>query len=51
MEDGHTSVTCHKSWRKPNHQEGFTCANAQEYLNAGWDPCTKGVHKSQLPEY
>ncbi len=30
VEDGHTSVMCHKSWRKPNHQEGFTCANAQD---------------------
>jgi hypothetical protein len=49
MEDSHTSVRCHKSWRKPNRQEGFTCANVQEYLNAGWDPCTKGMHKSQLP--
>jgi hypothetical protein len=51
VEDGHTSVTCHKSWRKPNHQEGFTCANAQEYLNEGWNLCTKGMHKSQLPGY
>ncbi len=51
MEDGHTSIMCHKLWRKPNQQEGFTHANAQEYLNAGWDPCTKGLHKSQLPGY
>jgi hypothetical protein len=47
MEDGHTFIKCHKLWRKPNHQEGFTRANAQEYLNAGWDPGTKGIHKSQ----
>ncbi len=51
MEDGHTSVTCHKLWRKPNHQDNFTCANAQEYLNVWWDPCTKGMHKSQLLGY
>ncbi len=35
MEDGHTSIMCHKDKKKPNHQEGFTCANAQDYLNAG----------------
>ncbi len=51
MEDGHESVTCHKSWRKLNHQEGSTRANAQEYLNAEWDPCTKGMHKRQLLDY
>ncbi len=51
VEDGHTSVTCHNLWRKPNHQEGFTCTNAEEYLNARWDPCTKGMHKSQLSGY
>jgi hypothetical protein len=37
--------------RKPNHQERFTRTNAQEYLNAGWNLCTKGMHKSQLPGY
>jgi hypothetical protein len=51
VEDVHISVTCHKLWRKTNHQEGFTRANAQEYLNVGWDLCTKGMHKSQLPGY
>ncbi len=51
VEDGPTSVTCHKSWRKPSHQDGFTCTTAQEYLNAGWDPCNKGMHKSQLQGY
>jgi hypothetical protein len=51
VEGRHTSVMCHKLWRKPNHQEGFTCANAQVYLNAGWYLCTKGMHKSQLLGY
>jgi hypothetical protein len=51
VEDGHTVITYHKARRKPNHQEGFTRANAQEYLNVGWDPCTKWMHKSQLPGY
>jgi hypothetical protein len=30
------------------HQEGFTCANALEYLTTGWDPCTKLMHKTKL---
>jgi hypothetical protein len=51
IEDSRTSIMCHKTWRTPNHQEGFTYANALEYLNVGWDPCTKGMHKSQLPGY
>jgi hypothetical protein len=51
MEEGHTSAMCHKSWKKSNHQEGFTRANLQEYLNVGWDPCTKGIHRSQLQGY
>jgi hypothetical protein len=51
MEDGHTSITCHKAWQKPNHQEGFTHANVQEYLNVGWDPFTKGMLKTQLPGF
>jgi hypothetical protein len=51
MEDDHTSITYHKLRRKSNHQEGFTRANAQEYLNVGWDLCTKGMQKSQLLGY
>ncbi len=28
VEDGHNSGTCPMQWRRPNHQVGFTCANA-----------------------
>ena len=35
IEEGHMSVTCYRDWRKLNHQEGFTCTNAQEYINTG----------------
>jgi hypothetical protein len=45
IEDRHTSMTCPTSWHRPNHPEGFTWANAQEYINQGWDPCTKAMHK------
>jgi hypothetical protein len=33
VEDGHTSITGPSHWRKPTHTEGYTHANAQEYLN------------------
>ena len=49
VEDGHTSVTCPMQWRRPNHQVGFTRANAQQYINAGYDACTRAMHKSQYP--
>ncbi len=48
IEDGHTLVTCPRSWRKPNHQEGFNRNNAQAYIDAGWKPSTKGRHKTQF---
>jgi hypothetical protein len=54
VEEGHTSITCvrcHKLWRKPNYQEGFTGATVQEYLNTGCDLCTKEMRKSQLLGY
>ncbi len=47
IEDGHTSITCpFKRW---NHQDSFTCGNAQQFIAAGYDPCTKGMHKTVLP--
>ncbi len=49
IEDGHTSVTCPHAWRRTNHQEGFTQGNAQAYLKAGWNPSTKGIHKTKFP--
>ena len=44
IEDGHTSITCpFKRW---NHQDSFTRKNAQQFIAAGYDPCTKGMHKT-----
>ncbi len=51
IEDGHTSVTCPRGWRKPNHQEGFDQNNAQAYIYAGWKPSTKGRNKTQFPGF
>ena len=51
VEEGHTSATCPTEWRKPNHQEGFNRANAQQYITAGYKPSTKGMHKNVLPAY
>jgi hypothetical protein len=51
IKDGHTSVTCPHAWRQTNHQEGFTRENSQAYLNAGWDPSTKGMHKTKFPGF
>ena len=50
IEDGHRSITCLHEWRR-THQEGFTQGNAQAYLNAGWDPSTKGMHKTKFPGF
>ena len=49
VEDGHTSKTCPALWRRANHQEGFDRTNASQYILAGYDACTKAMHKSQLP--
>jgi hypothetical protein len=51
IKDGHTFITCPAAWRRPNHPEGFTRANAQEYINQGWDPCTKAMHKTKIPRF
>ena len=51
VEDGHTSKTCPANWRKMNHQEGYTRENARQWINAGYDPCTKGMHKTQFPSF
>ena len=47
--DWHMSHTCNN--RKPSHDEPYTRANAQMFLNRG-DPhvCTAGIHKTQLPQ-
>jgi hypothetical protein len=47
IENGHTSITCpFKRW---NHQDSFTRKNARQFIAAGYDPCTKGMHKTVLP--
>ena len=51
VEDGHTSRTCPHDWRRANHQEAYGRHNAQEYINAGYDPSTKAKHKTQLPNF
>ena len=47
IEDGHTSVTC--PFKKANHQPAFSRENAQQFIAAGYDPCTKGMHKTIFP--
>ncbi len=49
VKDGHTLQTCWYANRRPNHQEGANRGNAQQYIDAGYDACTKAKHKSVLP--
>ncbi len=49
VEDGHTLATCPTHWRKTDHQVGFTRGNVQQWINQGYPPCTKGMHKTKLP--
>jgi hypothetical protein len=49
VEDGHTSKTCPAPWRRANHQEGYDRNDSGQYIAAGYDACTKAMHKSQLP--
>ncbi len=51
VEDGHTSRTCPYNWRRSNHQEAYDRSNAQQYIDAGYDACTKAKHKMQLPNF
>jgi hypothetical protein len=51
VEDGHTSKTCPAIWRRANHQEGYDRSNAQQYIVAGYDVCTKAMHKTQYPNF
>jgi hypothetical protein len=47
--DWHNSQTCNN--RKPSHNEAYTRANAQDFLNRGdLGVCTAGIHKTQLPQ-
>ena len=34
-----------------NHQVGFTQDNARQWINAGYDPCTKAMHTTQFPTF
>ena len=47
IENGHTSMTC--PFKKANHQQSFSRENAQQFIAAGYDPCTKGMHKTVFP--
>jgi hypothetical protein len=46
-EDSHTSITC--PFQRVNHQVGYTWANAQKFIAAGYNPYTMGIHKLVLP--
>jgi hypothetical protein len=47
VEDRHRSNICPLHWSRPNHEEGYNQSNAQAYINAGYDACTKAMHKTQ----
>jgi hypothetical protein len=47
LENGHTFTMC--PFCKMNHQQAYTRENAQQFIAAGYDPCTKGIHKTILP--
>jgi hypothetical protein len=47
IEEGHNLQKC--PFQKANHQRGFTCKNAQQDIAVGYNPSTKGMHKSVLP--
>ncbi len=51
VEGGHTSKTCPAIWRRVNHQEGYDRSNAQQYIAAGYNACTKAMHKTQYPNF
>jgi hypothetical protein len=51
VENGHTSQTCPQAWRRANHQEAYDRSNAQQYIDAGYNACTKAKHKTQLPAF
>jgi hypothetical protein len=49
VEDRHTSKTCPADWHKINHQDAYTRENAQQFISVGYEPSTKGMHKTVLP--
>ena len=46
--DGQTSMTC-QAQRKAGHNVYFTRQNAQQYIDAGQNCCTRNRHKTQFP--
>ena len=49
VENRHTLKTCCYEKRRINHQEAANRSNAQQYIEAGYDACTKAKHKLILP--
>jgi hypothetical protein len=47
IEDGSMSLTC--PFKKAYHQMLYVCKNAQQFIAGGYDPCTRGMHKTVLP--
>jgi hypothetical protein len=47
VKNGHKSTTC--PFHKMNHQQVYTHKNAQQFIALGYDPCSKGMHKTILP--
>jgi hypothetical protein len=45
VKDWHTSKTCRYKQRHANHQEVASRSNAQQYIDAGYNACTKAKHK------
>jgi hypothetical protein len=46
--DGHTSMLC-QAQRKAGHDVYFARQNAQQYIDAGRNCCTRFRHKTQFP--
>ncbi len=44
---GHTSTMC--PFCKMHPQQAYTRENAQQFIAAGYDLCTRGMHKTILP--
>jgi hypothetical protein len=47
IKSGHMSVTC--PFKKWNHRDSFMRKNAQQFIVAGYNPCTKGMHNLVFP--
>jgi len=37
--------------RQPPGQEAYNHSNSQQYIEAGYNACTKAKHKAQLPTF